>query len=126
MAKDREEQMQESIRWGRIGAAALAVGAAVLLLFVLGHCSEVQWSRFKGKVKGINGKTSLITIQNGEGDLITVKVDDDVEILDGKDAKHLRDLSIDDKVTLVYSPKAPTPKDVDEPAGGGIYAPARK
>jgi hypothetical protein len=92
----------------------------LLLAAAVANATEVSWSRFKGKVKATNGKTSMVTIQNGEGDLIALKVDADVRVLRGKDDVKLGDLSIDDKVTLVYEPKAPAPKD-DEPPVGGVY-----
>ena len=87
--------------------------------------TDVQWSRFRGTVKSINGKTSSLTIQNKEGDLFTIKVDEDVEIVSGKEVKKLRDIAIDDKVVLVYMPKAPAPKDPDEPESGGVYKPLK-
>jgi len=85
--------------------------------------ADVLWSRFKGQVKGVNGKTSLLTIQNKEGDLLTVKIDSDVLVMKGKDEIKLKDVSIDDQVTLLYLPRAPV--DSDEPAEGGVYKSAR-
>ena len=107
--------------WLSFIAAVVALTVAVLA-----H-GDVQWSRFKGKVKAVNGKAATVTIQNAEGDLVTVKVDSDVEVLRGKDQVKLGDVAIDDKVTLVYSPKAPPPKESDEePALGGVYAPVKR
>jgi hypothetical protein len=102
-----------------LGYLLLAVSLCwAVVTFAFG--SEVQWSRFRGRVKGINAKTSTLTIQNGEGDLITVKVDQDVQLEHGKEQAKLTDLSIDDKVTMLYLPKAPVPKE-DEPPPGGVY-----
>jgi hypothetical protein len=94
--------------------------AIVLIVSAIAE-ADVQWSRFRGKVKGINGKAGTVTIQNAEGDLITIKVDADVQIERGKEMAKLNDLTIDDKVTLLYLPKAPPLKDPDEPPAGGVY-----
>lgn len=103
----------------------MAITIAVLMTTCLAT-ADVQWSRLRGKVKGVNGKTSYVTIQNREGDLLTVKVDDDVEIVSGKNVVKLKDLEIDDKVTLVYLPKAPIPHDPELPQEGGVYPPAKR
>ena len=100
--------------------------ALLLLLASFSSASNVEWTRFKGKVKATNGKTQSITIQNAEQDLITIKVDLDVQIIKDKEEVNLREVQIDDKVTLLYQPKAPAPKDPDEPEPGGVYAPFRK
>jgi len=97
---------------------ALLIGSTAAL-------ADVQWTRLSGKVKGINGRTSQITIQNKEDDLLTVKVDSDVTIIRDKAQIALKDISIDDKVTLMYLPKAIT-KDPDEPPEGGVYAPIKR
>jgi len=83
--------------------------------------SDVLWSRFKGTVKAINGKTSTVTIQNSEGDLITVKIDADVILGRGKEEIKLSDLKIDDKLILLFVPKAPPAKDPDQPSDGETY-----
>ena len=87
--------------------------------------ADVSWTRFKGKVKAIDQKASRITIQNGEGDLIGVKVDEDVSIVTGKEKRALKEIEIDDKIVLYYLPKAPVPKDPEEPAPGDVYKPSR-
>lgn len=98
-----------------------------LITLLLSHVAygDVSWTRFRGKVKAINYKTSTITLDSG-GDLVTIKVDDDVNILSGKTAVKLSDVGIDDKVTLIYAPKAPAPKDPDEPSPGGVYPPLKR
>jgi hypothetical protein len=76
--------------------------------------ADVQWSRLNGTVKGINGKRSEITVQNKEGDLLTITVTDDVSIVRKKDVVKLKDVAIDDRVTLVNIPKAPAPKEGED------------
>ena len=98
---------------------------ATLLLTHPVFGSDVLWSRFKGTVKAINGKTSTVTIQNGEGDLITVKVDNDVILGRGKEEIKLSDVKIDDKLILIFVPKAPQSKDPDQPIDGETYKPLR-
>ena len=83
--------------------------------------SEIQWTRFRGKVKAINYKTQDLMLQNNEGDMISLKVTDDVAIFDGKEVKKLGEVSIDEKVSLLYAPKPVLPKDSEEPAPGGVY-----
>src|SRR3954470_13131631 len=98
----------------------------ILVAVILGSVSleaDIQWSRLNGRVKGINGKTQQVTIQNREGDLLTVKIDPDVLIVRDKQEIHLKDVSMDEKVTLLYIPKAPEPKDTEEPPEGGVYKP---
>lgn len=116
----------ESRKGGRIRRAAGAAAALAWMLAPLLHASEVQWSRFKGRVKSINAKTLMLTIQNSEGDLVSVKTDPDVEIYRGRELKAIGELAIDDKVVLVYAPKPSIPGLADEPPPGGVYAPARR
>ena len=80
--------------------------------------SEVEWSRLKGTIRQVNYKTSTISIQDESGDLFKLKIDGDVTIQMGKQDKALKDVKLDDKVTLIYSPKAPTPVDADQPVNG--------
>jgi len=105
------------------------VSAGVALGMMLGAglwASDVQWTRFRGQVKAVNYKTATLTLESN-GDLVTVKIDDDVTILRGKEAiDKISGVLIDDKVTLIYAPKAPASKDPDEPPPGGVYAPERR
>lgn len=121
---ERKELTRNSRAYKRV----TVYGVVIAVLAVIGAAvyGDMQWSRLKGKVKGINGKASTITIQNAEGDLFTVKVDADVEIVVGKEVRALRDVSIDDKVTLVNIPLPPVQKGDDEPADGGVYAPLKR
>lgn len=99
----------------------------IALAFMLGTASaDVQWSRLSGKVKAINGKTSQVTIQNKEGDLLTVKVDQDVMIARDKETVAFKDVAMDDKITLLYMPKAPAPKEDDENAYTGQPLPNKR
>jgi hypothetical protein len=95
---------------------------ALLVLFLAGlvQASDVEWTRFKGKVKNVNQKASKVTIQNGEGDLITVKVSGDVQIMDGKDVIPLGQVGMDSKVTLIYAPKPDAPKEETENFGSTL------
>jgi hypothetical protein len=116
----REEVMQKKRRSG----AAIRGALVLVLAATVCRASEVQWTRFRGKVKAVNYKTSTLTLDSG-GDLVTVKLDDDVMILEGKEAVQPSGVLIDDKVTLIYAPKAAAPKDPDAPPPGGVYQPVR-
>ena len=65
----------------------------------------VQWTRFTGTVKAINLKTASVTLQLKGGDLVTVPVDYQVKIKEKGDIfRELKDLQLDDKVTLTLVP----------------------
>lgn len=99
---------------------------ASTLLIDFASATDVQWTRLRGKVKSLNAKTQTLTIEDSAGDLLTLHIDADVDVLAGKDPiQKFADLKLDDKVTLLYNPKPPTPKDSDEPAAGGVYKPLR-
>lgn len=87
----------------------------LLLCASLSQASEIQWTRLRGTVKAINARTQMLTIQNPDGDLLTMHIDADVEMLNGKDPiLKLQDFKLGDKVTLLYNPKAPAPKDSED------------
>lgn len=87
------------------------------------HASEIQWTRMKGTVKASNAKTQMLTLQNQEGDLFSIHIDGDIDVVAGKDTiGKLSDLKLGDKVTLLYNPKAAAPKDADQPVDG-VYKP---
>jgi hypothetical protein len=67
---------------------------------------EVDWTRFKGTVKGLNLKSNRITVQNAEGDLLGLQVNDDVKILRGKESAEVKlgDVRLDDRVILIHIP----------------------
>ncbi len=84
-----------------------------ILVLVCAVC--VDWTRLSGKVKSINLKDSTITVQNRDGDLLTVPVDYQVKITE-KDGE-LRDihrLSLDEKITLI---KTPQEKPIEDNSG---------
>ena len=84
---------------------------AVLLVAAL-MC--VDWVRFTGTVKAINLKASTLTIQVKDGDLITIPIDYQVKIADkGGDIRSLKDIQLDQKVTLTRTP-AEMPRDDSE------------
>lgn len=104
----------------------IQISCVVCLFTLISAFADVQWSRFNGKVKGINGKTSQLTIQNKEGDLFTVKVDADVIIVKGKEVVLMKDVRMDENVSLLYLPKAPDAMESDEPESGSVYLPIRR
>ena len=72
----------------------------------------VEWVRFTGTVKAINMKVSSVTIQNRDGDLVMVPIDYQVKIMDkGGDLRSLKDLQLDQKVTLLRVPSEPAPEE---------------
>jgi hypothetical protein len=79
----------------------------VLCLTSVALATEVSWTRFKGTVKALNYKTGQITVQNAEGDLISLKVDKDIKIVKNKGEIFLESVNLDDKVTLLYLPSNP-------------------
>jgi hypothetical protein len=68
-------------------------------------CMEVEWTRFSGTVKATNQRTQTVTIQNRDGDLITIPVDYQVTIMHKDELRQLKDLQLDEKVTLMRTPK---------------------
>ncbi len=119
LAEERERLKQ------RQGSAVKRVILLLVLAGALTKASDVQWTRFRGKVKAVNYRASTLTLDSG-GDLITVKIDDDVTIFSGKDPVQLNSVLIDNKVTLIYAPKALPPHEADEPPQGGVYLPAKR
>jgi hypothetical protein len=86
------------------------IGLTLVVKF--GFAADVQWSRLRGTVKSLDYKTQRITIQNHEGDLLSVLITPDVHII-GKEAAEvpLKDVHLDDKVILTLIPEADKPKD---------------
>jgi hypothetical protein len=76
----------------------------MLLLPALVTATEIQWTRFRGEVKALDFKKSIVTIQNKDGDLFTFSVDKDVICVRGKAEVPFTDLRIDDKVVLMRVP----------------------
>jgi len=62
----------------------------------------IDWTRLAGTVKAINLKDSSITIQNRDGDLLTVPIDYQIKITEKHDElRSIGNLHLDDKVTLI-------------------------
>ena len=72
---------------------------AVLIAAACAVC--IDWTRLTGTVKAVNLKDSTVTIQNKEGDLLTVPVDYQVTMIEKHDeVRSLKTLHIDEKITL--------------------------
>lgn len=72
----------------------------------------IDWTRIRGTVKNINQKTKTVAIQNRDGDVLTVPIDEDVKIVLGKaDEVTFKDIKLDQRVTLIRIPTEPKPKD---------------
>ena len=76
----------------------------------------LDWSRLTGTVKGINLRDSTVTIQNRDGDLLTIPVDYQVFISDKhRDPIEFKKLVLDEQITLIRTVQekpaddAPTP-----------------
>lgn len=66
----------------------------------------LEWTRLAGTVKGINLKESTVTIQNHDGDLLTIPVDYQVFIVDKhRDPLELKKLALDEQITLIRTPQ---------------------
>ncbi len=85
-------------------------------------CLCVEWTRLSGTVKAINLRDATVTIQNRDGDLLTVPVDYQVRMTAKHDeTRDLKHLALDEKITLtrIVSEK---PKELPE----GMAPPAYK
>lgn len=92
---------------------AIAVAAAVCV-----PC--VDWTRFTGYVKKVDLHLSTVTIQlkGGDKDIIIVPVDYQVKIESkGKQVQGLKDLSLDEPITLLRVPSDPAPSAVEDMSG---------
>jgi len=76
-------------------------------------CSPcIDWTRFSGTVKAINGKDNTITIQNRDGDLFTIPIDYQVKISEKRgELRSISNLQLDEKVTLIRRPSVEPPKE---------------
>ena len=94
---------------------------AMFCVFVIAGASEVEWTRFIGRVKAINLKAQTVTIQDRDGNLYTIPVDYQVKMLNKEhELLTLKNLDIDQKITLIRVP-AEAPRDDSEglvPFGG--------
>ena len=87
-----------------------------LLIVAVCVCNPcLEWTRFSGVVKAVNLKAASVTIQNTDGDLLTIPIDYQVRIGGKKgETRTLKELQLDDKVTLI---RIPADKPVEETEG---------
>ncbi len=65
----------------------------------------VEWTRLSGTVKGINLKSSTVTIQNRDEDLLTIPIDYQVTMMEKhQELRSLKTLHLDEKITLLRVP----------------------
>jgi hypothetical protein len=61
----------------------------------------VEWTRLAGTVKNVNLRDSTVTIQNKDGDLLTIPIDYQVSIVEKHDEiRTMKSLKLDEKITL--------------------------
>jgi len=61
----------------------------------------LEWTRLSGTVKSVDQTQSTITIQNKEGDLLTVPIDYQVTIMEKHDElRSMKTVRLDEKVVL--------------------------
>jgi hypothetical protein len=112
------------------GFAGLAAGFAMLtaILALIGFClgiahgaQIVDWSRVTGRVVKIDQRANVLTIVN-DGFPLTIKLDADASIVDGKRKVDLSAVRLGQTVAIVNMPPAPAPlkaKDEDAPVPPG-------
>lgn len=84
----------------------------------------VEWTRLSGTVKIINLKAETVTIQNKDGDLLSVPIDYQVKITEkGGELRDLKHLSLDEKIVLTRI-QSDIPKDDTE--GMALPEPAQR
>ncbi len=70
-------------------------------VFVIICAVCLEWTRLSGTVKIVNLKDDTVTIQNRDGDLLTVPVDYQVSIIEKHgEIRSLKSLKLDEKITL--------------------------
>ncbi len=83
-----------------------------LCLVAVVVCACVDWTRLSGIVKATNLKTQTVTLLNRDGDLLTIPVDYEVQIVEKNEGKRdLAHLKLDEKVTLLRVPEDRPPDD---------------
>jgi hypothetical protein len=91
---------------------------AILLAAVVACTPCIEWTRFSGIVKAVNLKSSTVTIQLKGGDLVTIPVDYQVRLHEKRDElRGLKDLVLDEKVTLLRVPSDPLPPSTEDTTG---------
>lgn len=83
--------------------------------FLVAACVAcLDWTRLSGTVKGINLKDSTVTIQDHDGDLLTVPVDYQVKVIEKHgELRTLRNIQLDEKITLTKTPMEKPPETDD-------------
>ncbi len=71
------------------------------IIFAVACATCLDWTRLSGVVKGVNQKDSTVTIQNRDGDLLTVPIDYQVTMIaKSGEARTIKTVKLDDKLTL--------------------------
>lgn len=74
----------------------------------------IDWTRMKGTVTGINMHAYTMTLRDHDGNIFTVPIDYQVQIIDSKNVAHvLKDVRLDDKVTLIHILTDKPPEDTE-------------
>jgi hypothetical protein len=88
-----------------------------LILAAVVACSCLEWTRLSGTVKSVNLKASTVTLETREGDLFTVPIDKWQDQIKRKNDElvgiQLKDLKLDEKITITRTETDP-PKDDTE------------
>lgn len=80
--------------------------AWILAAAVVACSPGVEWTRLKGRVKAVNLKSHSLTIENKDGDLLTIPIDYQVKMMDKAGVLHvLKDIQLDDKLILTRTPE---------------------
>lgn len=92
---------------------------------VVAACAAcLDWTRLSGTVKSINLKDATVTIQNRDGDLLTVPVDYQVKIIEKHgEMRDLKSLALDEKITLT---RTPMDKPVEDSGGMAMPEPSQR
>lgn len=85
------------------------------ILIAVACVACLEWTRLAGTVKSVNLKESTVTIQNRDGDLLTVPVDYQVTMIEKHDEmRSMKTLKLDEKITLT---RIQADKPVDDTSG---------
>lgn len=75
----------------------------------------IDWTRLAGTVKAINLKDSTVTIQNRDGDFMTIPVDYQVKITEKHgEVRNIANLKLDDRITLIRIQSSPIKEETME------------
>lgn len=85
----------------------------ILSLLICTVC--VEWTRLSGTVKAINLKAGTVTIQNRDGDLLTIPIDYQITMMEKhQEMRSLKTLHLDEKITLL---RVPAEAPIDDTSG---------